>query len=312
MSATAATMPAKRAPVEVDPAIARAYDACREIARRRARNFYYGLKLTPEPRRSAIYSIYAWMREGDDEADAPVQLDVRRASLRAFRERTERVLAGERAGDDRDPMWTAFAHTIRTFHVDPGAIRDMVDGLEEDLDHQGYEAEAELDRYCRRVASSVGRVCVGIWGVRDGASMDEALRLADLRGRAFQLTNILRDFAEDFDTDRVYLPLDAFRSAGLTPRALRDWSDAPACEAFVRERVAMAKALYDESAPLEGMVDAACAPTLWAMTRIYAGLLAKIEREPRRVAAGPRIRLQSIHKAGIAMRAVMRSRGDGW
>lgn len=302
--------PARSVPAED---IAWAYDACREIARARARNFYYGLKLTPEPKRSAVYSIYAWMRRGDDEADAATDVASRRASLARFRDATERILAGEGlpAPQARDPVWCAFANTLNTYEVSPDDIRAMMHGLEEDLDHDGYDTDEQLNEYCARVASTVGRVCVAIWGLRPGADRAEAMRLANLRGLAFQLTNILRDFGEDFDQGRVYLPKGAFARHGLTPEQLRRWSR-PACEAFVVERAALTRRLYTESQDLERMIEPSCAPTLWAMTRIYSGLLEKIERGPARVAGERRIRLQSLHKAGIAIRAVMLSRRDEW
>jgi len=147
-----------------------------------------------------------------------------------------------------------------------------------------------------------------IWGVREGASMERALAMADRRGLAFQLTNILRDFAQDFDEGRVYLPRAAFAESGLTPAALRRWQDAAKCERFVLNQAAIARREFDESAQLESMIEPACEPTLWAMTRIYSGLLKKIEDRPGRIVGDARIRLQSLHKAGIAMRAIVRRR----
>lgn len=299
----------------IDARLDRAYAACREIARARARNFYYGLKLTPEPRRSAVYSVYAWMRRGDDEADAATSVDARRQCLARFRATSDLVLAGGAAGRAeiaRDPVWTAFAHTVDAYGVEATDILAMLEGLEEDLDHAGYETDAELESYCRRVASSVGRVCLTIWGLREGVSAEEARTLAERRGLAFQLTNILRDFAEDHAQGRIYLPSSAFTTHALTPDELRSWARPRECEAFVRERAALTRAHYDASAGLERMIDPTCAPTLWAMTRIYSGLLEKIEKAPRRVAGQRRIRLQSLHKAGIALRAVMMSRRDEW
>lgn len=295
--------------------ISRAYAWCRDVARTRARNFYYGLCLTPEPRRSAVYAVYAWMRIGDDLADDTGDDDAKASALASFAAATERVLAGESPVEQpigAPEMWVAFADTVARFGVAQSDIDAMLAGLGEDLDHAGYATIEDLRRYCARVASSVGRVCVTIWGLRDGVSMKDAVMLADRRGVAFQLTNILRDFAEDFDDGRVYLPREVFERAGITPGDLRRWDDPAACERVVGEVASAARAEFDASAPLEAMIDQACAPTLWAMTRIYAGLLDKIEDRPSRVVAGARIRLQSLHKAGIAVRALARSRRGRW
>ncbi|MFO0083767.1 MAG: squalene/phytoene synthase family protein, partial [Phycisphaerales bacterium] len=72
----------------MDPRLAASYAGCVDVVRTRARNFYYGLKLTPEPRRSAVYAIYAWMREADDRVDAHADPVVQRRELDAFRELT--------------------------------------------------------------------------------------------------------------------------------------------------------------------------------------------------------------------------------
>lgn len=297
--------------------LARAYAHCRQVTRRRARNFYYGLRLTPEPKRSAVYSVYAWMRHGDDLVDSAANPSLKRRRLEGFSEMTERALDDPREAErcrDRDEraMWTAFSETIRRFGIDRADIEQMLQGLAEDIEHQGYETEEELTRYCRRVASSVGRVCVTIWGLREGVGFEDALKRAEQRGLSFQLTNILRDFAEDYDEGRVYLPRKSFRDAGITPEDLRAWRDPSACEVFVKHRAAIARRRFEDSRGLEGMINPDCAPTLWAMTRIYSGLLEKIEARPGRVVARARIRLQSLHKAGIAVRALARSRKDRW
>jgi len=296
--------------------LASEYDACRAITKRRARNFYYGLRLTPEPRRSALYAIYAWMRQGDDIADDESAPDRRAERLAEFRARTEQLLSDDPpALDDlrhrassSSAMWAAFAHTLRAFPIDRRDIRLMLAGLEQDMSFESPDTEEELDAYCARVASTVGRVCLSVWGTRAGVDLEQSLALATARGLAFQHTNILRDFAEDYDAGRVYLPAAAFNAAELTPGALRDWADPPRCAAFVRDRVGRAAAHYERSAPLDELIDPACAPAMWAMTRIYQGLLDRIRKRPSSIAGPKRIRLHSFSKASIAVRALLRAR----
>lgn len=295
------------------------YAACRDVTRARARNFYYGLRLTPEPRRGALFAVYAWMRLGDDLADAPTPIELRARSLAAFRERTERILEGETAAASEGPapadwpawseaMWRAFAHALEAHSVSHADIRAMLSGLEEDLRHAGYNTFAQLEQYCARVASSVGRVCVTIWKVRPEADREASLALAHTRGLAFQMTNILRDFAQDLAAGRVYLPRALFEKHRLEPADLRAWREPARCAALVQETAARARGHYKASAALDAMIDPECAPTLWAMTRIYSTLLARIERCPRLVAGQPRARVHSLRKAGIAIRAVVRAR----
>jgi phytoene synthase len=157
-------------------------------------------------------------------------------------------------------------------------------------------------------------VCVSIWGTVPDADMTVVSDLAVRRGQAFQRTNILRDYAEDFDSgpSRVYLPQDAFSAAGLTPEDVRAWRDPDRCARFMRGQAAVARAEYRASEGLERMIDPACAPTLWAMTRIYSALLEMIEIDPGRVMRSKRVRLKSAHKASIALAATWRARTGRW
>ncbi len=179
--------------------LAAAFTECKEITRERARNFYYGLKLLPEPRRSGVFAIYGWMRQADDCADEGGDITFRREALAQFAATTRAALGGT-IDASASPMWLALAATVSSYRLDPRLLLDTLDGLSEDLDHAGYATDAELEQYCYRVASTVGLLCVGVWGLRDGLSETDAARVRELaiaRGQAFQLTNILRDFASD-------------------------------------------------------------------------------------------------------------------
>jgi len=283
-----------------DAAVSGAMEHCRRVTRRCARNFYYGLKLAPEPKRSALYAIYAWMRAADDLVDdaSPGAAGGVADHLRTFGERTERALAGKVAGGD-GPTFIALAHVARTWPLDPAHFREMLRGQATDAGARTFERFDDLREYCYRVASTVGLICITVWGYRDEA----ARALAVDRGIAFQLTNILRDYSEDFDAGRVYLPQEDFRRHGLTPRSLREWSDGTACERFWSEQSERAQSFYDRSRGLEELISEDCRPVLWAMTAIYAGLLDKARRMPRRAVVGPRIRLSAWRKGLIAIEA---------
>lgn len=285
---------------------------CREVARRRARNFYYGLKLLPEPKRSAIYAIYAWMRSADDIADGGSDghgdgRARRLERLDEFARRTTQLVVGapQHRSAAAAPMWTALEHVVAHYQLGLQPFEAMLQGQRDDLDARRYETFAELLEYCRRVASSVGRICIDVWGYDD----ERAPALAAHRGVAFQLTNIIRDFAEDLDEGRVYLPAEDFRRHGLTPRLLRDWTNPEACASFVAMQIARARDYYDRSAALDDMIEESCRPTLWAMTSIYSELLEKIAANPQRIASGKRLRLRSVRKAAIAVRARWMLRG---
>ena len=283
-----------------------ALEHCREITRRRARNFYYGLRLLPEPKRSVMYAVYAWMRQADDLVDDTEHGPSDRvAQLRAFGAKTDRAMAGDPPDDD--PLWAALAFAAARFDLDSAPFHAMLDGQQDDLEERAYETYEQLLEYCHRVASTVGLICIRVWGYHD----DRAPELAEAHGVAFQLTNIVRDVAQDLDEGRVYLPSNDFLELGLTPRDLGAWAKPEACRALIMRQIERARACYERSAPLVSMISADSRPTLWAMTSIYRGLLEKAARDPSRLVLGRRLRLSSLQKATIAVRAKWMLNGRG-
>lgn len=277
-----------------DEAIAR----CRDITRQRARNFYYGLKLLPEPQRSAMYAIYAWMRRADDLVDEPDQQStVQHERIESFRSATERAMNG--SPDEDDFLWPAIAFAAERFELTVEPFHEMLNGQLDDVAERTYETFEQLREYCYRVASTVGLLCISVWGYHD----DRAPDLAIERGIAFQLTNILRDFREDHDNGRVYLPCEDFNRHTITPRDLRNWSNPDPCRRFVSEQIERTAEFYARSAPLDEMVTPECLPTLWAMTRIYRGLLEKMRHNPAQLVSDRRVRLSAWQKGLIAVKA---------
>lgn len=306
--------------------VAAAFEHCRSVCRQRARNFYYGLKLSPEPQRSALFAVYAWMRAADDLVDATAHLGATHsplpkgegvlhtnnmcgmpdphsdglavhAQIEEFRRATEAALHGRPISDD--PLWIAMAETVERFDLPHEHFHSMLDGQLDDLQRREYRTFDELHTYCYRVASTVGLVCIEIWGYENPAARNLAME----RGIAFQLTNILRDYRQDFDGGRVYLPSEELARHELDPRALRNWAEPRKCKDFMLEQIARAKSYYDASSGLEMMIAPACRPTIWAMTAIYRGLLAKMERDPSKIIFRKRVRLSAWRKAMIAAQA---------
>lgn len=290
-----------------DAATRDAFRRCGEDVRRRARNFWYGLRLLPPDRFDALCAIYAWMRRVDDIADEDtesVPVEVRRASLDRYRERTRALFRGDPPEVEiSDPLeghiWHAMDRVVREHRLDPADFESMIDGQVADLLPRRIEDLDALTTYCDQVASTVGRTCVRVWGT----DAPEALEMAGRRGVAFQITNILRDVREDLARDRVYLPADLLDAHGVDPSMILEWSEPARCTRLIRALTAIAREGYRASADLESMLDPACRPTSWAMNTIYRSLLDKIEHRPSLLGTTNRVRLSSLRKAAIALRA---------
>jgi phytoene synthase len=205
--------------VSGEQAVAEAYRSCEAITREQAGNFFYGIRLLTAERRRAMCAIYAFARRVDDIGDGALERDEKLARLDA----QERSLAALRdgglspAGALSDPVLVALADTRARFAFPASALGELIDGVRMDVHGAVYESFDELVPYCRRVAGAIGRVCLPVFGLRSGASVERshAEALADDLGVAMQLTNILRDVREDAENGRVYLPAEDLRRFGL-------------------------------------------------------------------------------------------------
>ena len=281
---------------------------CEQLTRTQARNFYYGLKLLPEPKRSAMFAIYAYMRLVDDIADEDDgrSLDRRIADLEAWRLQTHAVLAGQTPSDAYE-LWPAFAKVVADYKLPHKLFDDVIAGQKQDLDFKPFNNFEELFAYCYRVAGVVGLASIYIWGFEGG---DDAEFLAVQRGVAFQLTNILRDLREDALKSRVYLPIDELRTMHVSNDDLREGNGGKQFLELMRFQIARAEAFYEKSAGLERCIGADSRPTLIAMTEIYRGLLKKVAYQPERVLR-ERVSLSLFSKLRIGWRASRASRGRG-
>ena len=166
------------------------YTFCRNIARQRARNFYYSFLLLPQEQRDAMCAIYAFMRYCDDISEAE---GATAASIERWRHDLGCALAGQYADN---PLWPAFHDTVRRYKIPCHYFQEMIDGVSGDLEPRSFQTFDELYRYCYQVASVVGLTIVHIFGFES----QQALKLAEKCGIAFQITNILRDFARTAST----------------------------------------------------------------------------------------------------------------
>jgi|BEDMetMinimDraft_2_1075160.scaffolds.fasta_scaffold01785_3 squalene synthase HpnD len=171
-------------------------------------SFYQGMRILPPPRRAAMYAIYAFCREVDDIADEADTLERKRQGLTRWRERVGAFYRGE--GDD--PVTRILAWASRTYELRAADFLAIIDGMEMDAEGPIIAPPlATLLLYCDRVAGAVGRLAVRVFGDAS-ASAD---RVAAALGEALQLTNILRDLAEDAARGRLYLPAEWLAAEGV-------------------------------------------------------------------------------------------------
>jgi phytoene synthase len=276
--------------------LAESYAHCRRVARTRARNFYYSFVLLSRPQRDAMCAIYAFMRYCDDLSDEP---GANRASIDQWRAALDQALAGR---TDAHPVLPAFHDTVSRYQIPSLYFHEMIDGVASDLEPRRFETFAQLYRYCYLVASTVGLTIIHIFGF----DSPDALRLAEKCGVAFQLTNILRDIKEDAERSRIYLPAEDLARFRVTADDIRAGLRTPEFIDLMDFETSRARAYYQESKPLLGLVDRGGQASLGALISIYSRLLDRIEKTNYDVFSR-RISLPASEKSWIVAKSLVRS-----
>ena len=297
-----------------DAAVALAYKHCERITRSNARNFYYGIRLLPPRKRAAMCALYAMARRIDDIGDdafASSQAGVEGAlqsltSVRGSLDLLAKAVAGGAATGNAagtvpppgDPVLMALADTARHYTLPVSALYELVEGCEWDLSGRRYATFEELVEYCRRVAGTIGRLSLAIFGTSEP---QRAEGLADSLGVALQLTNILRDIVEDRDLyGRVYLPECDLARFDIGPDLEGRDEDLVALVCFESGR---AEEWYQRGLPLLDLLDQRSRACTGAMAGIYWRLLSKIRLSPASVLE-KRVSLTPWEKASVAASAL--------
>lgn len=201
-----------------DARLRAAYRSCRQIAAAHGRTYFLATRLLAPDQRPAVHALYGFARHADDildELDPTLDVAARAERLRRL---SERFFAG--AGRDDEPILAAVHDTVRRYGIGRDLFEDFLDSMRMDLTVTDYPDRAALDRYMRGSAEVIGLQMLPILGTVVPA--DEAAPYAAALGRAFQLTNFLRDVDEDLARNRIYLPADELAAFGVD-RELMLW-----------------------------------------------------------------------------------------
>ena len=317
------------------------YDFCEELTRREAGNFYHSFKYLPEEKRRSIMAYYAFCRRADDIADGDF-VDIFPGGSSDdpesvnYRSKIERLSPGIPVLDrstyndkmsqlfyyrkklstaygsvtSTDPIFIALKDTVRKFGIQRQLLDDMISGMENDFHKNRYQTFEELYSYCYRVASTVGLVCIEIYGYDD----PRAREYAESWGVFMQLINIIRDVAEDAERDRIYLPLDDLARWGISEEDLKSGKEllkhsgwAP----FVEEYLERADGYRRRAFKLLSHLDKSARYSPAAMASFYQSIMAKIIKKNGDVFT-QRIQLTKTEKILLAAYVYVRYRFFGF
>ena len=267
----------------------------RQIVRRSGTSFYWAMRLLPEPKRDAMFAIYAFCREIDDIADGSTSPTEKRQGLARWRQEIAAVYSQE---PPTFPIARALVEPVRSFDLERAEFDALIDGMEMDVDEKVCAPPLErLRLYCRRVAGAVGLLAIRVFGCPSA----EARRFAESLGEALQLTNILRDVTEDAMLGRLYLPREMLDDAGIAAEDPEVVLQNPALPQVLARLAEMAEARFQDSRTALSRIDRSPLLPAVIMMEIYHRILQRL------TARGwdrlePRVRLGRLHMLGLAVR----------
>ncbi len=265
-------------------------------------SFYYSFLVLPPRKRSAIIAVWDFCRAVDDAVDEAAPSETRGAVEQLAMWRSEVAACYDPALQPLTAQGKTLKPVVEEFNLPREPFEELIRGVEMDLEQVRYPTFDALAEYCRHVASTVGLICVEIFGYRDPRTRSYAVNL----GMALQLTNIVRDVATDLVRDRIYLPVEDLQRFGVTEQALRDGSMTPQVRELIRYECERAHDYYRRAAADLPAGDARSLVAAEIMGGIYFAILRRIERAGYDVFTR-RVRVPRPHRAVIALRIWIRT-----
>jgi phytoene synthase len=251
-----------------DPALRAAYDACRRLNARHGRTYYLATKLLPPAKRPHVHALYGFARHADELVDCA------EPDPEALPKWGERFLADLDGGGSDDPISRAAIDTARTWAIERPAFETFLDSMQLDLTVTGYATYADLERYMAGSAAAVGRQMLPILEPLDAT----ATTYAEGLGEAFQMTNFIRDVADDYRLGRVYLPKEDLDRFSVDRDDLRPGPTPPRVRDLIAFEVERSRALYAAAEPGIDLLHPSSRPCVRTAFTLYGEILDAVER----------------------------------
>lgn len=268
-------------------------DSAKQISKESKSSFYYAFNLLPERQRDAMNTVYAFCRKTDDIVDdISVPDDVKYEKLRKWRIEFEKAFAGK----SEYPLLNKLGKTISNFNIPLDPFFELIKGMEMDLQKNRYKNFDDLLIYCYRVASTVGLMCIEIFGYKNPSTKDFAVNL----GIALQLTNILRDLGKDAEQGRIYLPQEDLIRFNYSETNLYNKISDENFKQLMKYEVERARNYFDKATQSLDLDDKKTMFAARAMQHIYYRMLERIIQTDYDV-LNNEIKVKKIEKVGIAL-----------
>jgi phytoene synthase len=281
--------------------LAASYELCRRLNAAHGRTYYFATRFLPPERRHHVHALYGFARYADDLVDH-FDLDWSDARRREALERwSEGFLASLERGHSDDPLLKAVVNTVHELDIDHDDLRAFLRSMAMDLTITRYATYRDLYGYVYGSAAVIGAMMLPVLGARHPDARPRAMDL----GIAFQLTNFLRDVAEDFDRGRIYLPLEDLERFGVTEGDIARREVTPQLRRLLAFEAARTRALYRRAEIGWGMLEPRSQACIRIAHRLYGEILDRIEAQDWDVFAR-RASVPTRRKVAVAARELVR------
>ncbi|MHB8852045.1 MAG: presqualene diphosphate synthase HpnD [Ignavibacteriaceae bacterium] len=268
-------------------------DSVKEIAKGSNSSFYYAFNLLPVEKRDAMNTVYAFCRKTDDIVDTENESDeIKYDKLHKWRVELEKSLRGH----SDYQLLNKLGKTITQFNIPTDPFFELLKGMEMDLQKKRYVTFEDLQLYCYRVASTVGLMCIEIFGYKHKSAKDFAVDL----GIALQLTNILRDVKKDSLNGRIYIPQEDLKKFNYSEDQLFNQTYNGNFQSLMQYEVNRAEIFFDRATKALNLDDKYSMFAARAMQHIYHKILEKIINANYDV-YHKNIKVSKVEKVGIAV-----------
>ena len=281
-----------------------AYERCRQLHARHGRTYYLATLLLPRWKRRHVHALYGFTRYADeivDDLDSTLDRAGQAAALGAW---GERFFAGLRGQPCQDPILPAVLHTVRAFDLEVADFERFLSSMAMDLHTDGYRTYDDLCGYMEGSAAVIGTMMAPILESADPPAAAEHARQL---GLAFQLTNFIRDVAEDLERGRVYLPAEDLERFGVGRADLAAAQASPAVAELLAFEVERARSHYGAAEPGIELLAPSSRPCIRVAFDLYGGILDEVERAGYQVLAS-RVAVPRHRRLGVAGRHLIAAR----
>ncbi len=284
-----------------DPGLRDAYEQCRRLNAAHGRTYYLSTLLLPPAKRPYVHALYGFARYADELVDDLRAPDP--AALASWGAQFLADLDAAEVADVRHPVSRAAVHTARTWGIGRDTFEAFLASMAMDVTVTGYPTYADLEQYMYGSAAVIGLQMVPILEPVD----DRAAAHARVLGEAFQMSNFIRDVAEDLQRGRIYLPQEDLDKFDVTRADLRPGRTPSNVRELLTFEIARTRDLYAASEPGIAMLHPTSRDCIRTAFLLYGGILDAVEAADLQV-LDRRVAVPLHRRLAVAVPGLLRAR----